>query len=63
MHKRQPNQILSRRDFLKLLALTGVTTAGGYALFEYAPWLNYDQQAHDTHRLLEKDSTGSVQCH
>ena len=61
MHKRQSNQILSRRDFLKLLALMGVTTAGGYALFEYAPWLNYDQQAHYTHRLLEKDPSMSVQ--
>src|SRR5689334_211566 len=61
MHKRQSNQILSRRDFLKLLALTGVTTAGGYSLFEYAPWLNYDQQAHDTHRLIEKNPSVSVQ--
>ncbi|NTU80305.1 MAG: hypothetical protein HGA45_13175 [Chloroflexales bacterium] len=26
---------------LKLLAAGGVTAAGGYALFEYPPWLNY----------------------
>jgi hypothetical protein len=36
---------LSRRDVLKLLAVAGVTAVGGYALFEYPPWLNYDQSA------------------
>jgi TAT (twin-arginine translocation) pathway signal sequence len=56
MNKRASPHILNRRDFLKLLAAAGVTATGGYVLFEYAPWLDYDQQADDTRRLLEKDS-------
>ena len=36
---------LSRRDFLKLLAATGATAAGGSVLATYAPWLNYEQAA------------------
>lgn len=35
---------LSRRALLKLLATAGVTTAGGYLLVEYAPWLDYEEQ-------------------
>jgi len=56
MNKRASRHILSRRDFLKLLAVAGVTATGGYILFEYAPWLDYDQQADDSHRPFEKDS-------
>jgi hypothetical protein len=52
--------ILSRRDFLKLLAAAGLTTTGGYALFEYTPWLDYDEQANQIRRPLEKDSTMSA---
>jgi hypothetical protein len=44
MNEKLPRSVLSCRGFLKLLAATGITAAGGYALFEYAPWLNYDQQ-------------------
>ena len=51
----------NRRDFLKLAAAAGVTAAAGYVLFEYAPWLDYDQQAQHTRRLLEPNSTGSAQ--
>lgn len=61
MNKRLSLPILSRRDFLKLLATAGVATAGGYALFEYAPWLNYDEQASQTRRPPEKDLTMSAQ--
>ena len=57
--KSRPN--LSRRDFLKLLAATGVTASAGYVLSEYAPWLNYDEQANDVRRPFEKDSTSSAQ--
>ncbi len=42
---------LSRRKFLKILAATGavgIATAGGYTLYEFAPWLDYDQQAAQT---------------
>lgn len=35
---------MSRRDFLKLAAIAGFVTAGGYVVSEYAPWLNYDDQ-------------------
>lgn len=47
---------LSRRDVLKLLAAAGVTAAGGYALFEYAPWLDYDQQADQARRPLAQSA-------
>lgn len=36
---------LSRRDFLKLLAATGATAAGGAVLATAAPWLNPEQAA------------------
>src|SRR5574341_84423 len=61
MNETQSQSILSRRDFLKLLAAAGVTATGGYVLFEYAPWLNYDQQADYIRRPFEKDSTLSAQ--
>ena len=51
----------SRRDFLKLLAAVGITMSGGYVLSEYAPWLDYDQQANYIHRPFEKDTTLSTQ--
>jgi hypothetical protein len=54
LKNKQPHQFLSRRTFLKLLLAAGVTAAGGYALYEYTPWLNYDQQAVQTRRPLEK---------
>jgi hypothetical protein len=61
MHQMQPSRAgLSRRDFLRLLAAAGVTVTGGYVLFEYAPWLNYEQQADYTHRSLENDSNMSA---
>ena len=36
---------LTRRRFLAVLAASGVTVAGGYALYDYAPWLNYEAKA------------------
>ena len=36
---------LTRRQFVGLLAASGVTAAGGYALSEYTPWLNYEAKA------------------
>jgi len=45
---------VSRRDALKLLAVAGVATIGGYGLFEYTPWLDVDQSAVDTRRPLDK---------
>ncbi len=61
MGKIQSRPILSRRDFLKILAATGAITAGGYVLSEYTPWLNYDQQANNARRPLERYSTVSAQ--
>jgi hypothetical protein len=54
---------LSRRRLLKLLAATGVITAGGYALFEYAPWLNYDQQVDFTRRSFDMNASGALPEH
>jgi TAT (twin-arginine translocation) pathway signal sequence len=39
---------ISRRDFLKWAAVGGAAVAGGYALSEAAPWLDYGQQAEAT---------------
>jgi hypothetical protein len=61
MNKTHSRPILSRRDFLKLLAAAGITTAGGQVLYTYAPWLNYDQATSHTWRPLEMGSTYSVQ--
>jgi TAT (twin-arginine translocation) pathway signal sequence len=60
MNKLHSHQILSRRDFLKVLAAAGAAATGGYILFEYSPWLNYDQQADDIRRPLERDATVTV---
>lgn len=38
-------QKLSRRDFVKLLAAGSAVAVGGYILSEYAPWINYEEQA------------------
>jgi hypothetical protein len=57
MNKIQSRQFLSRRAFLKVLALAGVTVTGGYVLYEYAPWLNYDQQADYPRRPFEQEAT------
>ncbi|MFN8529780.1 MAG: twin-arginine translocation signal domain-containing protein [Anaerolineae bacterium] len=51
---------MNRRDFLKLAGAAGVTVAGGYVLFEYAPWLNYDQQAQYARRPFDQHSTASA---
>ena len=54
----RPN--LSRRTMLKLLAAAGVTAVGGYALFEYAPWLDYEQQANQPRRPFAQDAAPSA---
>jgi hypothetical protein len=52
---------MGRRDFLIILAAAGVTAAGGYALFEYTPWLNYGQQADLIRKPFEKSSSVPAQ--
>jgi hypothetical protein len=60
MSKTPSRPTLSRRDFLTLLGAAGVTAAGGYALYTYAPWLDYDEQANQIRRPFEKDVTVSA---
>jgi hypothetical protein len=51
---------LSRRDFLKLIGLGGALTAGGYALSESAPWLDYESQVGKTWSLAPDASTSAA---
>lgn len=55
----KPN--LSRRDFLKVLSAGGAIAVGGYALSEYAPWLDYDGKIEDTWMKPEQNSSSSEQ--
>jgi hypothetical protein len=55
MSTSQPRH-LSRRDFLKLFAAGSVTAAGGYALYEFSPWLDYQTQAEQVWTLKENDT-------
>lgn len=61
MNKTKSRPMLSRRDFLKILAAGGITVTGGYLLSEYAPWLDYNQQAGQTWKPLEMTSTAPMQ--
>jgi hypothetical protein len=51
----QPRR-MNRRDFLKLFAAGSAATAGGYALYEFAPWLDYESQAEQVWTLKENDA-------
>ncbi len=51
---------LSRRDFLRLSTIVGMTAAGGYVLSEYTPWLNEEDQASQVRKPFQKDSTASA---
>jgi hypothetical protein len=61
MTKRRPHLIINRRQVLQRLAIAGITVTGGYILYEYQPWLNYDQQAQDTWKSLKQESVTSLQ--
>jgi hypothetical protein len=54
------NPILNRRRFLGVVATGSVVAAGGYALYEAAPWLNYDQPAAERRQPLAADSHAFV---
>lgn len=41
----QPTRHFNRREALKLAGIAGVAAIGGYALYEYAPWLGDDESA------------------
>lgn len=51
----QPRR-MNRRDFLKLLAAGSAATAGGYALYEFAPWLDYESQAEQVWAFMKENS-------
>jgi hypothetical protein len=61
MTEQQSQSHPSRRDVLKFLAAAGVTAIGGYALYEYAPWQNYDQKADQTRLPFETNLGRSAQ--
>ena len=48
----QPNRNINRRDALKLAGLAGIAAVSGYALYEYAPWLNYEAAATQPRRAF-----------
>jgi hypothetical protein len=52
------NPMLTRWQFLGLLASAGITTAAGYALYNYAPWLKDDERAQQSRRPLLKNVQG-----
>ena len=60
MNKTQSRSVLNRRELFKLLGIAGIATLGGYALFETAPWLNYDLQAIKIRQPLEQDAATSA---
>jgi len=51
---------LTRRRFVGLLAACGVTAAGGYALYEYTPWLNEEAKADQVWASLGVASPGAA---
>lgn len=61
MSAKKTQSMLSRRDLLKLAALTGVTVAGGHLLTTYAPWVNYEQTADRTRQPITPSAKPSVQ--
>ena len=56
-----PRFTMNRRNFLRIMLTAGVTAAAGYVLYEYTPWLNYDQQAMQTRKPLEKSPPVSAE--
>jgi hypothetical protein len=55
MHNSRSQLGISRRGFLQILA-AGVTAIGGYALFEFSPWLNLETRAAQIRSPFSKDS-------
>lgn len=59
MERTRSRPPVSRRTFLKLVG-GGIFVAGGYAVFEAAPWLDYDQQRERTWRGLDMEMSMSA---
>jgi hypothetical protein len=54
--KHSLHPILNRRDFLKLVSVAGVTAAGAEVLYEYTPWLSYEQHVEHSWRPVGTNS-------
>jgi len=61
MNTNQSRLKISRRNFLKIIGVAGVTAVGGYVLSEYTPWLNYDGQMENTWMAPGQNSSPSTQ--
>ncbi len=59
MKKTETRTNMSRRDFLKWGAAGIAAAAGGYVLYEYAPWLSYTNQADQTW-FMDNPAEGSA---
>src|SRR5262245_66650716 len=60
MNNTRSRPTLSWRSFLTLLAAAGLTAAASDLLLEYAPWLDYDQQADQTRSAFPKETAMSA---
>lgn len=56
MKKTQHRPNISRRGLVQLLSVGGIAAVGGYLLFEYTPWLNYEEQEKQVRKAPERDS-------
>jgi len=56
-----PGPAISRRTLLTIAAAAGISAVGGYALFEYTPWLNDQRTASQIRKPLDKSASGSAQ--
>jgi hypothetical protein len=63
MPKRNARPLLSRRNFLRLAAVAGVTTAAVHLMDTYAPWLDNDQTIRHTWRSFSLDSPHAEKMH
>ncbi len=61
MNKAPSRATLTRRDFLKLTTVLGVTAAGGHLLDTYAPWLDDEEQAALDRQPFTKEGSVSQQ--
>jgi len=59
MSRLSQTPVLTRGQFLVLLAAAGITATAGYALYNYAPWLKDDERAQQSRRPLLKNAQGA----
>ena len=61
INKTTPVPGMSRRTLLKRLAVGGIAVTGGYVLYEFAPWLNFEESADHTRKSLAENGTAPDQ--